>query len=195
MTGKLRAEPAGFRPEKHDHFVLQQKRQALVLRDARLFGRVRFHHGRSEPDWWRAGGPEISSGGFNRALLNAFLDRHARAPIKAVLLLQSGFLESGIGWRTRFFGARRSRLRFRRAHCLKLNGLVCFEKHILSRANPCGSSVPISPIRPELADPSKVETRRRLSAASISLFKATIGGRTTAWCPRCQKVTAQQERH
>ena len=29
MSGKLRTEPAGFRPEKHDHFVLQQTQQAL----------------------------------------------------------------------------------------------------------------------------------------------------------------------
>ena len=95
MSGKLRTEPAGFRPQKHDHFVLQQAQQALVLLDARLFGRVRFHYGRSKPDWWRAGGPDIASDKFNRGFLDAFLNRHGRAPIKAVFLLQSGFV--GIG--------------------------------------------------------------------------------------------------
>ena len=95
MTGKLRTEAPGFPPEKHDHLVLSQKKRALVFRDARLFGRVRFHHGKSAPDWWRAGGPDIASETFDRAFFDAFLRRHARAPVKAVLLLQSGF--AGIG--------------------------------------------------------------------------------------------------
>src|SRR5437764_2837890 len=59
MTGKLRVEPAGSCPEKHDHLVLHQKKRALVFRDPRLFGRVRFHRGKSAPLWWRAGGPDI----------------------------------------------------------------------------------------------------------------------------------------
>src|SRR3954468_16959144 len=44
MTGTLRIEPQGFRPEKHDQLVVHQAKRALVFRDARLFGRVRFHH-------------------------------------------------------------------------------------------------------------------------------------------------------
>src|ERR1700741_1725469 len=59
MTGKLRIEPPRFRPDKHDHLVLHQTKRALVFRDARLFGRVRFHRGKSPPEWWRAGGPDI----------------------------------------------------------------------------------------------------------------------------------------
>src|SRR3977135_1371464 len=58
MTGKLRVEPPGFRPANHDHVVLHQAKRSLVFRDARLFGRVRFHHGPSAPPWWRAGGPD-----------------------------------------------------------------------------------------------------------------------------------------
>src|SRR2546423_6467909 len=95
MTGTLRVEPSDFRPEKHDHLVLHQTKLALVFRDARLFGRVRFHHGKSAPDWWRAGGPDIASEQFDRKFFDAFLQRHARAPVKAVLLLQKGF--AGIG--------------------------------------------------------------------------------------------------
>ncbi|MGH7938163.1 MAG: DNA-formamidopyrimidine glycosylase family protein, partial [Chthoniobacterales bacterium] len=54
MSGQLRVEPAGFRAEKHDHLVLEQKKRALVFRDPRQFGRVRFHHGKAPPDWWQA---------------------------------------------------------------------------------------------------------------------------------------------
>ncbi|HEX8898075.1 MAG TPA: DNA-formamidopyrimidine glycosylase family protein, partial [Chthoniobacterales bacterium] len=95
MTGKLRVELSGFRPEKHDHLVLHQTKRALVFRDARLFGRVRFHHGKFSPDWWRAGAPDITSAAFDGKFLDAFLAHHARAPVKAVLLLQKGF--AGIG--------------------------------------------------------------------------------------------------
>src|SRR5437868_4217963 len=95
MTGKLRVEPPGFRPENHDHLVLHQTKRALVFRDARLFGRVRFHHGKSPPPWWRSGGPDIGSVSFDQEFVDSFLRRHARAPVKSVLLLQSGF--AGIG--------------------------------------------------------------------------------------------------
>src|SRR5215203_3780427 len=45
MSGTLRVEPPHFQPEKHDHLLLRQTKRALVFRDPRLFGRVRFHHG------------------------------------------------------------------------------------------------------------------------------------------------------
>jgi formamidopyrimidine-DNA glycosylase len=187
MSGKLRAEPAGFRPEKHDHFVLQQRRQALVLRDARLFGRVRFHHGASEPEWWRTGGPDISSDKFDRRFVNAFLDRHARAPIKAVLLLQSGFIGIGnwmadeILWRAKIApatsagalsGAQRARLfretRFVASESLRIVG-------------PDFSDLP-----PDWLIHQKWKREGVCPRHGSPLRKAMIGGRTTAWCPRCQ---------
>ena len=95
MSGTLRTEAAGFRPLKHDHLVLQQAKRALVFRDPRQFGRVRFHHGKSAPEWWSETTPEISARAFNARYVSDFLQRHRRAPVKAVLLLQSGF--PGIG--------------------------------------------------------------------------------------------------
>ena len=95
MSGKMRVEPAEFRAGKHDHLVLQQKERALVFRDARQFGRVRFHHGKDAPAWWQASAPEILSQRIHPGEDGRFRDAHARAPIKAVLLLQSGF--PGIG--------------------------------------------------------------------------------------------------
>ena len=47
----------------------------------RQFGRVRFHHGRNEPDWWDTKIPEIASGKFDRAWIGNFLERHRKAPI------------------------------------------------------------------------------------------------------------------
>src|ERR1700719_3410164 len=54
MTGKIRVESANYRPGKHDHLVLLQRERALVFTDSRQFGRVRFHHGSDEPDWWKS---------------------------------------------------------------------------------------------------------------------------------------------
>jgi formamidopyrimidine-DNA glycosylase len=188
MSGKLRTEPAGFRPEKHDHFVLQQRRQALVLRDARLFGRVRFHQGRDEPEWWRAGGPDISSAQFDRRFVNRFLDRHSRAPIKAVLLLQTGF--AGIGnwmadeilWRAKIAPTTSAGTlsRAQRARFFKETLFVATES--------------LRIISPEFADPpagwlihQKWKREGVCPRHRSPLRKEIIGGRTTAWCPRCQK--------
>src|SRR5205823_11102688 len=60
------------------------------------------------------GVPEIVSAKFNREFLDRFLDRHPKAPIKAVVLMQSGF--SGIGnwmadeilWRARILPSKRA---------------------------------------------------------------------------------------
>ena len=188
MSGKLRAEPAGFHPEKHDHLVLQQRRQALVLRDARLFGQVRFHQGRGEPEWWRAGGPDISSAQFNRQFVNAFLDRHARAPIKAVLLLQNGF--AGIGnwmadeilWRAKIAPATSARL---------LSGA---QRSRLLRETRFVASEALRIIGPDFSDPppgwlihQKWKREGVCPRHRVPLRKEIHGGRTTAWCPRCQR--------
>ena len=95
MTGRIRVESGNFQLNKHDHLVLYQSGRALVFTDSRQFGRVRFHQGREEPDWWNTAVPEIISPEFDQHFVDQFLDRHRKAPIKAVLLLQSGF--SGIG--------------------------------------------------------------------------------------------------
>jgi formamidopyrimidine-DNA glycosylase len=188
MSGKLRTEPPGFRPEKHDHFVLQQPRQALVLRDARLFGRVQFQHGRSEPAWWRAGGPDISSDKFDRAFFNAFLDRHARAPIKAVLLLQSGF--AGIGnwmadeilWRAKILPS------------IPATALSPTQRTRLFRATRFVASESLRIIGPDFSDPpfdwlihQKWKRDGVCPRHRTPLRKEIIAGRTTVWCPRCQE--------
>ena len=188
MTGKLRTEPAGFRPEKHDHFVLQQTRRALVFRDARLFGRVRFHHGRAKPKWWETGGPEISSDKFDRAFLNAFLDRHGRAPIKAVVLMQNGF--SGIGnwmadeilWRAKI------------APSVLAGALSAAQRARLLRETRFVASESLRIVGPDFSDPpanwlihQKWKRDGVCPRHRSPLRKGTIGGRTTAWCPRCQK--------
>jgi formamidopyrimidine-DNA glycosylase len=188
MTGKLRIEPRGFRPEKHDHLVLRQAKRALVFRDARLFGRVRFHHGKSAPDWWRDGAPDIASAGFDRTFFDTFLRRHARAPVKPVLLLQRGF--AGIGnwmadeilWRARIAPPR------------IVGSLSAAERGRLFRETRFVATESLRLIAPNFDDPprdwlihQKWKRNGICPRHRTPLEKAMIGGRTTAWCPKCQK--------
>ncbi len=189
MSGHLRTEAAGFRAGKHDHLVLEQKKQSLVFRDARQFGRVRFHHGKEAPEWWAVGAPEIHSPAFSLGAMTEFVRRHARAPIKAVLLMQSGF--PGIGnwmadeilWRAKIAPRRKSG-----ALSAEKLGALWRSVRFVSRAS-------LRTIGRDNSDPPKgwlLHERWRAGGKcpihQAFLRRATIGGRTTAWCPRCQPV-------
>jgi len=95
MSGELRVEPPAYTPARHDHLVLGQKQRRLVFNDPRMFGAVRFHAGKEPPKWWTRIAPAILSAEFTVKVVAAFLKRRARAPIKAVLLMQERF--PGVG--------------------------------------------------------------------------------------------------
>ena len=188
MSGQLRVEPAGFRAEKHDHLVLQQPERALVLRDERLFGRVRYSHGDDLPEWWAAIAPAISSGQWTKAALAKFLQRHGRAPIKAVLLSQVGF--PGVGnwmadeilWRAQIA----PRTLAGKIGAPKLAALYRSTRFVARAA--------LEIIGTDWSDPpptwllhERWKTGGKCPKHGTTLQRATIGGRTTAWCARCQK--------
>lgn len=188
MSGKLRIEADGFRPEKHDHLVLQQKQRALVFRDARQFGRVRFHQGKEPPEWFGGHLPEIQSRAFTKTVFRKFVRRHGRAPIKAVLLRQDGF--PGIGnwmadeilWRARI------------APQTRAENLTDAALDPVWRATRFVARAALNTIGRDNSDPPKgwlLHERWRAGGKcprdGSRLRRATVGGRTTAWCPRCQK--------
>ncbi len=188
MSGNLRLEAAKFALEKHDHLVLRQRRRALVFSDVRLFGRVRFHHGKEAPEWWAAGGPEIHSREFTREAITGFVRRHARAPIKAVLLLQAGF--PGVGnwmadeilWRARI----NPRTPAGKLSAAKLDALWRTTRFVARAA--------LQTIGHDDSDPPKnwlLHERWKAGGKcprdGSTLRRATIGGRTTAWCAKCQR--------
>ena len=193
MSGTLRVEPAGFRAGKHDHFVLQQSKWALVFGDPRMFGRVRFHHGETEPPWWTRGLPEIGSNMFTAGFVADFLQRHRRAPIKAVLLLQSGF--PGVGnwmadeilWRAQIAPRTPAgRLGLEQQSALRRSTrFVCREA--LRIVAPDFSDPPRSWLIHQRWKPGGVCPRHR-----VPLERDTVGGRTTAWCSRCQPANPQR---
>jgi formamidopyrimidine-DNA glycosylase len=188
MTGKTRVESSHFKPGKYDHLVLFQRERALVFSDPRQLGRVRFHPGPDLPVWWKAAPPEISSSDFDRRFFDRFLARHAKAPIKAVLLMQSGF--AGIGnwmadeilWRAAVLPSKRT-FRLTNRECDMIFRVAKFV--VKTSLNTLGKN---------FSDPPKnwlihQKWKRKgiCPKHRTPLRHATIGGRTTAWCPKCQR--------
>ena len=187
MSGALRMETASSRSEKHDHLVLRQQKCALVFRDPRLFGRVRFHRGEDDPSWLQQSAPAINSTGFDRAFVDRFLKQHARAPIKAVLLMQRGFVGIGnwmadeILWRAGLAPALAAgKLTVaQRARLFLATRFVARESLRIIGAD--DSDPPRSWLIHQRWKPGGICPRHR-----TPLRRETIGGRTTAWCTKCQ---------
>jgi len=186
MTGKIRVAP--YRPAKHDHLVLFQRQRALVFTDSRQFGRIRFHHGSDEPNWWKSPAPEIVSPEFDQKFMDQFLDRHRKTPIKAALLMQNGF--PGIGnwmadeilWRAKVLPSKRIRR------------LVTQDRHQLFRATKFVVRRSLETLGKDFSDPPRNwlihQKWKRDGICPIHrtpLRHATVAGRTTAWCPNCQR--------
>lgn len=187
MAGSLHLEATkNFQPAKHDHCVLQAERRALVFRDVRHFGRVRFDTGPTPPAWWTALPPEVTAPEFTLAGLSEFLDRRRRAPLKGVLLMQERF--PGIGnwmadeilWRAGLHPATpagslapAARLRlWEETRFVAAESLRQIDEHW---------DYPASWLFPHRWRPGGHCPR-----CGLELERATIGGRTTAWCERCQ---------
>jgi len=188
MTGKIRVEQTNYRPGKHDHLVLFQRERALVFTDSRQFGRVRFYHGSDEPDWWKSGAPEIISREFDQKFVDQFLDRHLKAPIKAVLLMQNGF--PGIGnwmadeilWRAKVLPSKWTGRLTARGR----DAIFHATKFVVRRS--------LETLGKDFSDPPRNwlihQKWKRDGVCPIHrtpLRHATVAGRTTAWCPRCQR--------
>ena len=190
MSGKLRVEAADFTPRKHDHLALFQKTRTLVFSDPRMFGRVRFHVGKEMPDWWASLPPAVTSREFTAARLRHILQRRRRTSLKALLLIQEFF--PGVGnwmadeilWQARLHprvaagaldaAAARELLRVMRSVCR-----VALKTIGVDWSNPPGDWL----IHQRWKETGRCPTH------GIRLKHATVGGRTTAWCPRCQKLT------
>jgi formamidopyrimidine-DNA glycosylase len=187
MTGALRSEVNFAESGRHDHLVLHQTKQSLVFNDPRQFGRVRFDVGADEPEWWNALPPPLTSRSFTLARLSEFLRRHRRAPMKAVLLRQEFF--SGVGnwmadeilWRAVIHPARPA------------GDLNDSETRVLHRVIQFVCRGALRIVAKDYSDPPASWLFRHrwrdgghCPKDGSQLERATIGGRTTAWCARCQ---------
>lgn len=187
MTGELRHESPDFSPGKHDHLVLHQSRQSLVFSDPRLFGRILFHHGKESPEWWSRLPPALTSDAFTLERMQAFLTRRARSPLKGVLLQQEFFIGIGnwmadeILWRAKIHPRRTA------------GELSVSEQREIWKAIRFVCDGALRIVAKDYSDPPaswlfrhRWEKGGRCPKDGSALDRATIGGRTTAWCPRCQ---------
>jgi formamidopyrimidine-DNA glycosylase len=203
MTGELRVESPAYRPATHDHLVLVTDRHALVFTDPRMFGRVDFHTGPEPPSWWTRIAPAILSPEFTVEAVAAFLKRRARAPIKAVLLMQERF--PGVGnwmadeilWRAGIHPAQpagtltSSPVRTLWRECRR----VC--RQALDRIAGRGEALPPD-LNVNIPDTwlfnHRWERGGRCPKTGKPLAHATIGGRTTCWSPARQTLRGAAQR-
>lgn len=187
MTGRLFCAPEAFRRGPHDHLVLQQRERCLVFQDLRQFGRVRFYGGPDKPEWWTRLPPPILSRGFTVARVESALRRHARLSVKAVLLQQEHF--PGVGnwmadevlWRLGLFpGTMCGRVSpgFARRLWREVRWV---SRRALATVGRAGSDPPRGWLFHHRWDAGGDCPRD-----GTPLQRATMGGRTTAWCPICQ---------
>lgn len=196
MSGELRVEPADYAPAKHDHLVLRQAQRSLVYTDPRMFGAVLFHRGPQPPVWWTDLAPAVLSHAFTPAAVAEFLQRRRRAPIKAVLLMQERF--PGIGnwmadeilWRARLapqraagsLGAAEQRTLHR--ECRRV------ARQALRAIAGVGGRLPPD-LNVNIPDSwlfhHRWEKGGLCPRCATPLRHATVGGRTSCWCPKCQR--------
>jgi formamidopyrimidine-DNA glycosylase len=203
MTGDLKVQPPDYVPAKHDHLVLKLKSHQLVFSDPRMFGRVQFSVGASAPRWWSQIAPAILSAQFTAAAVGAFLERRARTPIKAVLLMQERF--PGVGnWMA-------DEILWRAAlHPKRLSGSLTAEeiktlwkecrwvcREALVKIAGRGKSLPA---HLNLNIPETWLFRHRWRAGGrcpltgVKLVREEVGGRTTCWSPARQKLAPNPRR-
>jgi formamidopyrimidine-DNA glycosylase len=187
MTGELLAGPPGHEPTAHDHLVLYTRESALIFRDFRMFGALRLDEsvGGPPPDWL-ALPPQILDAGFTTARVAEALQRHARSPLKALLLDQHWF--PGIGnW-----------MADEVCYQLRLHPAVpagTVEAAALRRVLRAICRKSMETIGRDWSDPPRSWLmQHRWKAGGVcpakscgsALVRETLRGRTACWCPQCQ---------
>lgn len=196
MAGRLQRVAPEMVPSRHDHLVLYTDEAALVFSDYRMFGKILWQAGTEPPGWWTALAPPIGSAEFTREAVGAFLQRRARTPIKAVLLMQERF--PGIGnwmadeilWRARI----RPDCAAGRVVGRKLSDLFARICEVVEDAlrEIAGQGAPTVPHELNERVPDDWLFNHRWRAGGLCprsgkpLVRETIGGRTTCWSPAWQ---------
>lgn len=195
MTGKLwHAATDSFERAKHDHLVIHVSgNQSLIYTDSRMFGRVRYAASVDKADWWTDLPPEILSDAFTFERVDAFLTRRGKAPLKAVLLMQEMF--PGVGnwmadeilWRSRLHPGCRA---------IQLNTKQRKDLYVVIR-EVCADA--LSVIGEDWSTPPddwlfnhRWKDGGRCPRTGVMLQRETIGGRTTCWSPKWQKMPRQR---
>ncbi len=192
MTGRLLTASSLHRPSSHDHLVLRTTSHSLIFRDPRLFGRVRFAVSPRAPTWWSQLPPPILSPKFTASYLRKICARRARAPLKALLLMQQFF--PGIGnwmadeilWRAAIHPQRRAgslqptEIRTLWCECRRVARLAL--RMIAGHGEVLPPDLNTHIPRTWLFH-HRWADGGRCPKTHQPLLRAAVGGRTTCWCP------------
>jgi formamidopyrimidine-DNA glycosylase len=194
MSGRWRIDPEAI--GKHDHVVIDTARHRLALNDARRFGSIDLVATDALADWpaFKALGPEPLGPDFTAAhLQSAFHDRIA--PVKALLLDQR--IVAGLGniyvcealYLARIAPTRPAGTLTK----ARLARLVDAVHEVLEAAIAAGGSTLRDYARPDgelgyFAKQWRVYGREGEPCECGGLVERRVdGGRSTFWCPKCQK--------
>ena len=194
MSGRWRIDPEEL--GKHDHFVLETARHRLALNDARRFGSLDLVPTARLEAWpaFAALGPEPLGSHFDAAHLAAkFKDRVA--PVKALLLDQR--VVAGLGniyvCEALFLAGIAPTRAAGTLTKPRLAKLVTAVREVLEAAIAAGGSTLRDYARPDgelgyFAKQWRVYGREGQPCSCGGLVERRVdGGRSTFWCPRCQK--------
>ncbi len=188
MTGTLLTESSRHQPLDHDHLVLYTRERALIFRDPRLFGRIRFTRSSRPPSWWSELPPGPLSPAFSFIRLKSFLQRRGGTPLKPLLLLQEFF--PGIGnwmadeilWRARLH---------------PLTPAAAVPDRILRTLHNMVRKVSLAALRTIGRNgqdppatwlfPHRWQDGGKCPRCRGALIRRPVAGRTACWCARCQK--------
>ncbi|MEN3747579.1 bifunctional DNA-formamidopyrimidine glycosylase/DNA-(apurinic or apyrimidinic site) lyase [Sphingomonas sp. HF-S3] len=194
MSGRWRIDPADA--QVHDHLILETARHRLALNDPRRFGSVDLVPTERLSEWppFLALGPEPLGPDFTAAHLAARLDGRI-APIKQLLLDQR--IVAGLGniyVCEALFMARIAPTRpAGQVGKARLVRLVDAVREVLEAAIRAGGSTLRDYARPDgelgyFAKDWQVYGREGQPCSCGGKVERRVdGGRSTFWCPRCQK--------
>ncbi|MDB4419203.1 Fpg/Nei family DNA glycosylase [bacterium] len=196
MSGKLSTAPAEHEIAKHDHLILRTKKAALIFNDYRMFGRVMLH---DVADPWAKLPPQPQDLKFTVSYLQKKLTRHARKPIKGLLLDQAAcpgignWMADEICWKLGLHPAvlcgELDAAKVRKATRFVTLGAL---KHVADKNETAstdgfgpGSYVSNVPPKNWLFQ-HRWKKGGSCPKCKTELDRGTIATRTTAWCPTCQ---------
>ncbi|RYE01075.1 MAG: bifunctional DNA-formamidopyrimidine glycosylase/DNA-(apurinic or apyrimidinic site) lyase [Sphingomonadales bacterium] len=194
MSGRWRIDPTEI--GKHDHFVIETAKHRLALNDPRRFGSLDLVQTDALAEWpaFKALGPEPLGPDFSaKHLASAFKDRIA--PVKALLLDQR--VVAGLGniyvCEALFIAGIAPTRPAGTITRPRLEKLVSAIRDVLEAAIEAGGSTLRDYARPDgelgyFAKQWRVYGREGEPCACGGLVERRIdSGRSTFWCPACQK--------
>jgi formamidopyrimidine-DNA glycosylase len=189
MTGELSLQPATYEKKKHDHLVLTTPKQQLVFTDYRMFGRVRFDLGKTFPEWWQELPIQVLDKKFTFAYFSSLLERRGKRPLKAFLLLQECFpgvgnwLADEILWQSKLLPSRLANSLKDKEKKELYKKLIWVCKSAMKMTQPCQWPEPPK----SWLFQHRWGKNKQCPRDKTTLLRKEVGGRTTCWCPKCQK--------